>query len=70
MSSETLSLLMIKAKAATAASMSESGYLAMSERAKQAIFAKIDDGHKLKNIEHGMMFYTPNKFYLSQLSWN
>ena len=33
-------------------------------------FPKIDDGHKLRNIELDMMFYTPFKFYLSQLSWN
>ena len=58
---------MIKAKAVAAASMSESGYLVMSERGKQT---KIDDGHKLRNIELDMIFYTPNKFYLSQLSWN
>ena len=38
MSSEILSLLMIKAKAAAAASMLESGYLPLSMQAKHVIF--------------------------------
>ena len=53
---------MTEAKAAAVASMSESGYLALKKQAKEAIFAKSNDGHKLRNIELNMVFYTPNKF--------